>query len=399
MRSGLVVGQLALGTILLVAASLLLSSLDRLHHVDKGFDERDVVSAGIVPPRRYFDARDSWLRFHQTVLDRARSLPGVRSAALSLLVPLSGRSWEMDIFPQGEPVDSEHASSVLFNVVSADYFETLGMPVLRGRGFDVGDHNGTERVAIVDRSMAERFWPGQDPIGRQVAVGFDFDVNQGEAPVYRTIVGVVSNVRHYELQSPARIEVYLPLEQLGDRFDMSLSLLVKFPGQAASLMPALSKLVADVDPAVPILGPTPLSANIDRALVLPRLLGGTVAALGGLALLLAAVKSFALASYSVASRTREFGVRQALGATPGQILVSVLVRGLRWGVLALVVGLPLAALGARFARSVLFGVGAFEPVSFLTSAATLTGLVLLACLGPALRAMRAQPARVLRDDN
>ncbi len=288
---------------------------------------------------------------------------------------------------------------MLFNVVSPGYFATLGMPLLHGRAFTVADRNGSQPVAIVDRSLAERFWPGQDPIGRQVAVGFDFDLHGGAAPVYRTVVGVVKNVRHYELQNPARIEVYLPVEQLGSRYDMGLALLVKTPGIVAPLMASLPRVVAEIDPAVPVVGPIPLSANVDRALLLPRLLGGTVSTLGALALLLAGVGAFALASYGVANRAREFGIRQALGATPGQILARVLGQGLRWGGLALGIGLPLAAGGAALAHSVLYGVGAFDPASFLEAAGLLTGLVLLASLGPGLRASRLQPARVLRDDN
>jgi predicted permease len=403
LRSALVVGELALGTALLVGASLLVGSLGRLSRVDKGFDERGVVAGRLSAPDGHFADAASWLDFHRRLRERAAGLPGARSAALALLLPL-GRSWERGIVPEGRPVEPGGGDSVLFNVVSPEYFSTLGVEIVRGRNFGPGDRDGAELVAIVDESLAERYWPGEDPLGRRVTFESDGDPHaahaaSGEAPrpVYRAVVGVARNLRHYELQSPSRIQVYVPLEQTRGLWGLDLELLVAASGPLTPLVAGLPRLLAELDPEVPLRNAEPLAARVDRALARPRLLGASVAAIGALALLLAGVGVFALASYSVSRRRLEFGLRQALGATPAAVLREVLRQALGWGAVAAAGGLPLAALGARLARSLLFGVGPLAPGAYLFAAATLVGVTLLACLAPAVSAMRVEPARVLRD--
>jgi len=400
LRASLVIGQLVLGTILAVAASLLATSVQRLQEVDKGFDEHGVVAGRIGVPRGHFADHAAWLAFHRRVLDRASSLPGVRSASLSLLLPLTDRSWEMGLFPEGVDYAPRGGDSVLLNIVSPDYFSTLGVELVRGRLFAPGDRDGAELVAVVDESLAERYWPGKNPVGRRVSFEVDGDPHSpGAKPVYRTIVGVVKNLRHYELQSPSRIQIYVPYEQTRGRSGFDMYLALRTESTTTPLVAALPRLVAEIDPDVPISRVAPLVDLVDGALAQPRLLARTAATLGGLALLLSGIGVFAVVSYSVAARRRELGLRQALGAAPRDLLAGVLRNTLRWCALGCLIGCAAAAIGSRLAASLLWGVGAFEPGSYVGATTCLALIALAGTAAPALQAMRVDPAIVLRDDN
>ncbi len=398
-RSALVVGELALGTVLVVGAALLATSLDRLRNVDKGFDATGVVAGRVASPSGKFADAAAWLAFQRRMLEGAGALPGVRSASLSLLLPLGDRSWEMGLVPEGRPYDREHTDSVLYNIVSERFFETLGIPLLRGRLFGPGDRDGAELVTVVDASLAERYWPGQDPIGKRVTFETGGAMHGPDAkPIYRTIVGVVKSLRHYELQNPSRIQAYIPLEQAGGRWGLDLSLAVRTGGAVAPFVAQLPKLVAGLDPGIPVSETAPLAASVERAVAQPALLARTVTALGALALLLAAVGVFALASFGVAQRRREIGVRQALGATPRAVMAAVLGQAARWSVWGIGAGVVASAVAARLSHALLWGVAGFEPGAYLGAFALLVASALAASALPAARAARLDPARILRDD-
>jgi putative ABC transport system permease protein len=402
LRSSLVVGELALGVVLLVTAGLLLSSLARLRAVDKGFDPVGVAVARLAVPDGHFQNKASWLAFHRRLLAAAEHHPGVRSASLSLLIPLSDRSWEMALFVAGMPIEPHSGDSVLFNVVTPSYFSTLRVPIVEGRAFTAADRDGGQPVAIVDETLARRYWPGHSPLGQRIAIDFDMSRPQHAAglgkPLWRTIVGVTRNVRHYELQSPSRIQVYLPLEQTFDNWSFNVELALRGERQAESLLPALPRLVGRIDPEVPVSDVRELGSSVDHALLHPVLISTVVTALGALALLLAAVGVFALASFSVTQRRHELAIRQAIGATPASLLRAVLARGLAWCAWGALVGLGGAVGAAELTKSLLFGVGAFDPLTYGSALALLASMVLAACLLPALRAMRVDPARALREE-
>lgn len=399
LRQGLVVGQLALGTLLAAGALMLASSVERLRSVDKGFDASGVVTARLTPPDGHFGDVQSWRAFHRELATRAAALPGVRSASVSLMLPLTNRSWELALTPEDVPYDPHGGDSVLFNIVSSDHFATLGVPLLRGRLFDERDRDEGELVTIVDASLAERYWPGENPLGRRVTFEVDGDDHAaGAAPVYRTIVGVVANVRHYELENPSRIQVYVPLEQTRGRGGFGLYLAARGDSATSQLIAALPRLVAEVDPEIPTRDVATMAARIDAATVEPRLLARTATAIGVAALLLAAVGTFAVASYGVAARRRELGLRQALGASPAVLLRGVLLRGLSWAAVGSAIGIAGAIGGARLASALLWGVGALEAAPYLAAAATLGSLAVAACALPAFQAMRIDPAAILRDE-
>lgn len=397
-RATLVVGQLALGTLLAIGALKLATSLDRLREVDKGFDESGVVAARLAVPDGHFADTAAWRAFHLQLLERARALPGVRTASLTMLLPLGDRSWEQGLVPEGADLETTQPDSVLFNVVSPEHFDTFGVPLVRGRTFDSRDRDGAELAVVVDESLARRYWPGEDPLGRRVAFEYENPHAADSKPIFRTIVGVVKNVRHYELQSASRIQVYVPFEQTRGRGNYGMHVVARTDGATAPLVAALPRLVSELDPAVPTRDVTPLAAVVDGALTGPRLLSRTASTLGTIALLLAGVGVFAVASYGVAARRRELGLRQALGATPRELVGDVLRGGLRWCVVGAGLGAIAAAVAHRLAASMVWGVGAFEPTPYFAAVALLVGLSLAACALPALQAMRVAPAIVLRDE-
>jgi putative ABC transport system permease protein len=402
-RSGLVIVQLALGVVLLVGSGLLLSTVHHLRTIPKGFEADDVIAGRIVIPDHHFKDKAAWLGFFRRLLSATESSQGVRAASLSLLLPLSHRSWELELYAEGMPLIPDKGDSVLYNIVTPSYFPTLEVPLLAGRLFSAQDRDGTEPVAIVDDSLARRYWPGQSALGKKVV--FDFDAPEDKVatkslgtPHWRTIVGIVRNVHHYELQTPSRIQVYVPLEQTIKRYGMGLEIAIRAaPGAAASL-PHLSRLVADTDSEVAVTGIHPLSVNVSRAMVEPILVSSSVTSFGSLAVLLAAVGVFALASFTVAERRREWAIRQAVGATPGSILGSVLRHGASWCLWGTAAGVTAAWAAARFARSLLFEVRPLDFTSYAAALAVLVTTVAVACLIPAYHATRIQPHEALREE-
>ena len=390
---GLVVIEVAVAIVLLAGAGLMIRSFSRLSRVDLGFSRAPVLSAAPQPSDARIPDRDRWLGFYSTLRERAAALPGVRSAALALLVPLSHRSWERGIWPEGTPVEDATAQSVLYNVVSPEYFATLGVPLLRGRGFELTDRNGAPPVAIVDETMAERFWPGQDPIGKRVT----FDRDSAGVPVYRTVVGVTRNVRHYELVSPSRIQVYIPFAQTGARWGMHLRLLLTGDHPLSAVAP-LRKLLTEMDPDAPLSDVTEVGALVDAALAPSRALTGVLSIFGLTALGLAALGIFGVMSYLVLRRTREIGIRMALGATRGEILRWVGRRAMRLTALGFLFGLLGAVASTRLLRQALFEVDPLDPMTLVAVVATLSLAAGLAAWLPARRASRVDPAVVLGDE-
>ncbi|MEZ5332546.1 MAG: ABC transporter permease [Thermoanaerobaculia bacterium] len=394
LRSGLVVVQIAIAVVLLVGATLLVDSLRRLGRVDLGFDPDRVLTARTQVPDEYAGDAESWRDFYGRVEERVAAIPGVRSAAISLLVPLAQRSWEMRIHPEGEdPTDEDTARSVLFGIVSESYFETLGVPIVRGRGFEPTDRDGSLPVAVIDETMAELFWPGENPLGRRVTV--DESGEDGEA-VYRTIVGVAANVHHYSVGEPSRIQVYLPLRQTGQRYGIDMTVLARTEVPPLSLTRPLRDAVSGVAANAPVYSVTSMEALVDRATAPNRVVGVLVTAFAALALLLAALGVFGLLSWLVVQRLREIGIRMALGADGARVVAWVSSRSLRLTALGLLVGLGAAVGVVRLLEGFLYRVEPFDPVSYLSAVAVIVLTAVAATALPAWRAARADPSRVLR---
>ncbi len=395
MRSALVVSEVALATVLLVGAGLMVQSLTRLRNVDKGFSAENVLTARTTTA---FPDRASWRGFYTRLLTRAQALPGVKSAALTLLVPLSHRSWEFRILPEGVPWEDERALSVLFNYASADYFETFEIPILKGRALSDTDRPETEQVVVIDETMADLFWPGEDPIGKRVT----FDLARGSTPekpvrLYRTVVGVASNVRHYELASPSRIQVYVPFTQTR-RWGQTLSIALKATVPPTTLVAPLRRELNQIDPQAPLYAVRALTDYVATELSDSKTVGSVLLFFGGAALLLAAMGIFAVMSYSVARRTREIGLRIALGARGLDVVRWITRQGLVVSLVGVVLGLGAAAALSRLLTSLLYQVDPLDPVLYLGFAVGLVLVGVLAAYLPARRAARIDPLSALRSD-
>jgi len=391
LRPALVVVEMTLALIVLVGAGLMLESLDRLGRVDKGFDPSGVLTAAV--PTQSPD-RAGWWRFYHDLREQAAALPGVRNAALALLLPLSHRSWELGVYPEGAPTTPETVQSVLYNVVSPEFFDAMGVPIVRGRDFTAADRDGAPLVAIVDESMAQRFWPGADPIGKRVTIEQD----SAKQPVYRTVVGVTKNVRHYELEAPSRIQVYVPADQTYLRWGMNLRLVLKTDGPPARLIAPLRDLVTRLDPNAPLTGVQTEERYVDDALARPRAMTRVLAVFACGALALAALGIFGVISYDVTRRTREIGIRMALGAAARDVMRWIVARALRLTVLGLVLGLAGAAALTRLLRGMLFEVSPLDPVILVCTALGLAAIAVGAACLPARRATRINPMTVLNEE-
>lgn len=394
-RSAILVAETALSVILAIGAGLLLTTFVRLRASDKGFSDEGLLMARVEASASSATSRDPWLAHFTTLLDRARAIPGMTHASASLLVPLTDRSWEQRIQPFGATEALEAGPSVLFNMVSEDFFTTLRVPVLRGRAFTAADRNDTAPVAIIDETMAERFWPGRDPIGQRVTLG---ERGTDSAFVYRTVVGVTKNVRHYTLREPSRIQVYVPLRQTLNRYGQSLYVVLKSSVPPSSLVTTLRTLTTSVDPGSGAWDIHPVSFYLDQSISGERTLGVITIWLAAVASLVTAVGLFGLVSYAVVQRRREIALRLALGARPGEVVRLITWSGASMGVVGVAIGLAGAGILSRFLRAFLYDVEPFDITTYLVCAAGVLAVTALASLIPALSARRLAPAAVLRED-
>lgn len=393
-RDGLVVVQVALSVVLLVGSGLLVRSLGALAAVDKGFESDGVLMARVAPPQGTFDGRDDWLAFYDGVLADLDASPDVEAAATTLLVPLSGNSWERRVRSEAGPEETEEQPSFLFNVVSEAYFEALGIPVVRGRVFEAGDTEGAPPVTVVDETLAERFWPGQDPIGRQVS----FEGNDDGEPAWRTVVGVVANTRHYELTSASRIQAYVPMRQAGQTSGVGLRVAVKVRGDAAPVVQLLRRSVLALQPSVPVSTVRMLDEYVADELGANRAMGAMTSAFGVVAALMACLGIFGVLSLTVSRRAREIGVRMAVGATRWGVVGLVARQGLSLALVGAGAGLVGAALAGRVLDAFLYQVQVLDPLVYAAAAGLLLLAAAAAVAPPALRAASTSPSRVLREE-
>jgi putative ABC transport system permease protein len=394
-RAALLVGETALSVILAVGAGLLLSSFMRLRNADKGFSEEGLLMTRISPSTTASASRDAWLAHYTTLLDRARAIPGVRSVSASLLIPLTDRSWEQRIQPFGATEGIESGVSVLFNIVSEDFFTTLGVPLLKGRAFTDGDRNDTAPVAVIDQTMAERFWPGQDPIGQRITIG---EQGADSANIYRTVVGVAKNVRHYTLREPSRIQVYIPLRQTLNRYGLGLNVTLKATVPPTTLVAPVRRLSSEIDPGSAAWDIHPVSYYLERSISAERTLGVITVWLAVVASIVTSVGLFGLVTYAVVQRRREIALRLALGARPGDVVGLITWSGASMAIIGITIGVVAALALSRFLRAFLYDVEPLDPTVYLLCAGGVLAVTALASLVPALSARRMAPASVLRED-
>ncbi|MEP7344451.1 MAG: ADOP family duplicated permease [Gemmatimonadaceae bacterium] len=394
-RGALIVIETALSLVLAVESSLLLSSFLNLQKSDKGFSAGGVLTARVAASRSEFDTKERWLGYYASLLDRARALPGVTTAAISLLVPLTDRSWEQNVLPEGSTEAIDRGPSVLFNIISADYFSTLGVPLLKGRTFAGGDVDQSVPVAIIDETMAKQFWPTEDALGKRVTLG---ERNPDSSFVFRTVVGVTKNVRHYALATPSRIQIYIPLLQTYGRWGMGLNVILKSRNAPGTLIAPLRSAGTALDSRVPIWNAATAEEYISRSISGQRALGVITTWLAIVASLVTAVGLFGIVSYSVVQRRREIALRMALGAEQRAMVTLMTWNGVSLACVGVGLGLVIAAGLSRFVSTFLYGVKSIDLPIYAASATALLIISAAAAMIPALRARRLTPASVLREE-
>jgi putative ABC transport system permease protein len=392
-RRLLVAGEVALGSVLLVGAGLLLRSVLALQQVDPGFRPERVLSFRIALPRSRYPTAEAGAGFGRRLESRLRGLPGVAAVGSVSALPYDTLpNWSSPYTFDGVSDDSRGGREADARAIGPGYLAAVGAGLIAGREFDEGDGPGQAPVVIVDERLAQRAWPGRDALGQRLRVEF-LDPERGFVPTWATVVGVVAHVRHRSLTQVVREQVYVPQRQ-SPRQPHAYA--VRAAGDPARLADAVRRAVAVLDPELPVYDVRPLEAYVGDALAASRFALRLAGAFAALALAVAVVGIYGVVSYSVTRRRREIGVRLALGAGARRVLAEVVREGVALAGSGLLVGLLLAAIATRPARSLLFGVGPLDPATHLVVGALLAAAALLASALPALRASRIDPNEVLR---
>ncbi len=380
----LVIGQMALSFILLISAGLFIQNLAAATDVDKGFNPEGVLMAAMDPSLQGYE-RERTEQFYRDLLDRVRAYPGVTVAALGETVPLSFSSSDTSVDIPGYDPSPDERMSIRYNRVSPGYFAAMGIPLTQGREFTDDDRADGQGAIIVNQHFADRFWPGESPIGKQVrSSGMD-----------RTVVGLVPTGKYGSLGEAPMAHQYLPLAQ---SFGAGTYLHVRTAGDPEALIQPLREMVRSLDPDLPIFDVKTMNSHLGIALMPARLAGIVLGAFGVLGLILASVGIYGVMAYSVAQRTREIGIRVAIGANRGAVTGMVIKQGFRLVLVGGSVGL-LGALGAsQLIKSLLLTGRGVDPVSFLGVPLVLGLVALVATYLPARKAASVDPVRALKYD-
>ena len=399
-RRGLVVTQIALALVLVVAAGLLIRSFERMRGVDPGFEPEGLLTAWLeLSPVRY-ESNESIRAFFERLVERAEAIPGVRSAAVVKALPMAEPEiGDWSFLREGRfslPPKQEDWNLSYWQAVGPGYFETMRMPVLQGRGIEAGDRAGTPQVAVVNRTLARQSWPGEDPIGQRLLMG-----GGATDSVYRTVVGIVGDVRHRGLDAAPRPEIYLPHAQFpaGTGTPLrTMRLVLRTEGKPGALPVSLRAALAELDPDIPLTDVQTMEEALGVWAAERRLTMLVVASFALLALALGAVGVYGVMAHLVTQRTREIGIRIALGAVPREILGLVLSQGVRLALMGVGVGLLGALAASRLLTRLLFQTAPTDTSTFVSTAVALALVAVAASLVPAVRAVRTDPVDALRSE-
>ncbi len=388
-RQALVALECALAMALLVGAALFARSLMSLQHVDVGLNPERLLTLDMQLTGERAEYQRRQLDFYDQIFAKIRALPGVTAASGALTLPIGGDDFGAGAFPEGRPIPPPGESARIgFQVVWERWFDTLGMRVTRGRDFVSSDTATTAPVAIINERLAQQLWPGADPLGRRLKYA-----RQDEAP-WLTVIGVVSDVRHHGPGAPARPEIYLPYRQMAQAM---MAVAIRTTGDPLALSADVRAAVADVDASQPISGVDTMARHLDRTFGRARFLSQLTLVFGLSACALTVIGIFGVTSFAVSQRTREFGVRSALGATPDVMIRDVLRQSLVPVVGGLGAGVFLAAWVGRMAASLLHETRWSDPVPYVMAAVVLGVTTLVAVWVPARRVSQVDPVIALRD--
>jgi predicted permease len=370
---------------LLVCAGLLASSMTRMGDVETGFDERGVLTFAVSLPGKKYGWPIETDRFYRTLSERIEAMPGVKGASVVWPLPLAGRRWDGPV--QGGAIGPEAHYMARYELITPSFFETMRIPLIRGRTFQTDD---PKRSVVVSRSFAERAWPGEDPLGRTIRA-FPW----GQDTVAFVVIGVAGGVRFESLRDAQTDVVYF--DSKGYVWtDWEVNFVVRADGDLPALAESIRETLVSMDPDIPLADVKPLSALVHAEMATNRFARTLFTLFAVVAGFLALLGLYGIVAYNVRMRSREFGIRVALGSRPAGIVRLALHQGLRVTVAGLGVGLVSAFWAAGLLRGVLFGVTTTDPRVYAAAATGLALVAVLSALLPARRAARLDPARVLR---
>lgn len=391
-RSVLLISEVSLAFVLVVAAGLLVQTFFHLLSVDPGFNPTRVLTFELSLPGTKYADTDHIVALYRNALERLRAVPGVESAGLVRTVPMGGAADSTGIRIPGKARGDYTAGPFAeYTIVSPGYFSAVGTPLLRGRDFLDSDTTDSGQVTVISSAMAKKFWPGEDPIGKQVGPG------SARYPV-ATIIGIAADVKHLSVREKPGPEMYVLYNQKIWPSLLTMQFAVRTKADPASVTAGTREAIRSVDPDLPIAKVAPLAVIVKDSLTQSRFSMLLLSAFGALALILASIGIYGVISYSVGQRTREIGVRIAVGAQRRNVLGLVLGQGARLAGLGIAIGLVAAIGVTRLMASPLFGVAPRDPLTFFAVPVLLMAIALLACYIPARRAMRVDPMVALRSE-
>jgi putative ABC transport system permease protein len=383
-RRLLIIGEVAVALVLLVGGGLLLRTFAALHKSDLGFDPTDVTVGFVVPPAARYPDQPSRVAFYDQLLERAQAVPGVRTAAIASVIPLTGGDSDMDFQIEGAapPRTPDESPVTWYRVVSAGYFDAMGIRLVRGRGLNPRD---PAPEVVVNETIAKNYWPGQEPTGRRVRF-------RPDGPWF-TIAGVAADVKYQGARGESRNQMFIPYWHFSEG---AVSVVLKAPGGADRFVRPLKDAVAQVDKDIPVSRIVPMTQLLAVSVERPRFLALLVALFAGLAAVLSAVGILGVMSYLVAQRTSEIAVRLALGARSREVLWLVLGDAVRLAAIGVILGLGASLLLTPSFGTLLYGVSPFDPLTLALTSGALLAVAALASAIPARRATRVSPVDALK---
>jgi len=391
LRKGLVIAEISLAVILVIGSGLMIRAFWKLQQVNTGFEPAGVVSFSLNLPGSKYKTPDR-LQFVNTLQQKLSSIPGVTSASAASGIPPLRRINANDTEIEGyvQTPDSPAQNVDYWNVVGTDYFKTMKIKVLEGRGFEPqDDSDAAMKAVVVNQALAKRFWKGS-PLGRRVNPGF------GDPKVWCTIVGVVEDTKNAGMDKPAGPELYLQVRQVADFLGGNMNYVVRTSTDSLAIESSIRNVVREMDPSLPVYNLKTMNDVVSKSMVQPRFLALLLATFSGIALFLAAIGIYGVMAYSVAQRTQEIGVRMALGAQPLHVLRLIFGQSLMMLLIGTAIGLAGAFALTRLMSTLLFGVTATDPLTYVSVVGILTFVALLACYIPARRAAKVDPLIALR---